>query len=79
MPPLADSLPGWIAVGEAAGDLAGMLTYAAERCDRRFDDFLSGILAWLEPVLMLVIGAFVLLITLAVMLPIFSLTDAVLR
>jgi len=33
----------------------------------------------LEPLLLLLIGAFVLLITLAVMLPVFSLTDAVLR
>lgn len=79
MPPLADTLPGWIAVGEASGDLAGMLEHAAERCDRRFDNFIAKTLALLEPLLLLVIGAFVLLITLAVMLPVFSLTDAVLR
>ena len=79
MPPLADTLPGWIAVGEAGGDLSGMLEHAAERCDRRFEHFLSKALALIEPLLLLVIGAFVLLITLAVMLPVFSLTDAVLR
>jgi general secretion pathway protein F len=79
IPPFADTLPGWIAVGEASGDLSGMLEHAAERCDRRFENFLSKTLALIEPLLLLVIGAFVLLVTLAVMLPVFSLTDAVLR
>ncbi len=79
MPPLEDSLPGWIAVGEAGGDLAGMLEHAAERCDRRFDHFLSKTLTLMEPLLLLLVGAFVLLVTLAVILPIFTLTDAVLR
>lgn len=79
MPPLADALPGWIGVGEAGGDLARLLEHAADRCDRQFEHFLSKTLALLEPLLLLLIGAFVLLITLAVMLPVFSLTDAVLR
>ncbi len=79
MPPLADALPGWIGVGEAGGDLARLLEHAADRCDRRFEHFLAKTLALLEPLLLLIIGAFVLLITLAVMLPVFSLTDAVLR
>jgi len=79
MPPLADALPGWIAVGEAGGDLARLLEHAADRCDRRFEHVLARTLALLEPLLLLIIGAFVLLITLAVMLPVFSLTDAVLR
>lgn len=79
MPPLADALPGWIGVGEAGGDLAGLLDHAADRCDRRFEHFLAKALALLEPLLLVIIGAFVLLITLAVMLPVFSLTDAVLR
>lgn len=77
--PLADTLPGWIAVGEAGGDLAGMLEHAATRCNRRFDDFLAKAIALLEPLLLLVMGGFVLMITLAVLLPVFSMTDAVLR
>jgi len=79
MPPLADALPGWIGVGEAGGDLAGLLEHAADRCDRHFEHFLAKSLALLEPLLLLIIGAFVLLITLSIMLPVFSLTDAVLR
>lgn len=77
--PLAETLGGWVAVGEAGGDLAGMLEHAASRCDRQFDHQLARFLALLEPMLLLLVGGFVLLITLAVLLPIFSLTDAVLR
>ncbi len=79
IPPLAEILSGWVAVGEAGGDLAGMLDHAATRCDRQFDHHLSRFLTLLEPTLLLLIGGFVLLITLAVLLPVFSLTDAVLR
>ncbi len=79
IPPLAEILTGWIAVGEAGGDLAGMLDHAGRRCDRQFDHHLARLLALLEPLLLLLIGGFVLLITLAVLLPVFSLTDAVLR
>ncbi len=79
IPPLAESLSGWIAVGEAGGDLAAMLEHAALRCDRQLDHQLTRFLALLEPVLLLLVGGFVLIITLAVLLPVFSLTDAVLR
>lgn len=79
IPPLAETLSGWVAVGEAGGDLAGMLDHAARRCDRQFDHQLARLLALMEPLLLLLVGGFVLLITLAVLLPIFSLTDAVLR
>ncbi len=79
MPPLADSLPGWLAVGEAGGDLPRLLDHAADRCDVRFETTLSRGLTLLEPLLLLIVGAFVLLITLAVMLPVFSLSDAILR
>jgi len=79
IPALADALGGWVAVGEAGGDLAGMLVHAASRCERQFDHQLSRLLALVEPLLLLLVGGFVLLVTLAVLLPIFSLTDAVLR
>jgi len=79
MPPLAESLPGWLAVGEAGGDLARLLDHAADRCDVRFENTLSRGLTLLEPLLLMIVGAFVLLVTLAVMLPVFSLSDAILR
>ena len=77
IPPLAELLPGWIAVGEAGGSLAMMLDRAAERCQVHFERFLSRLLVLLEPALLLIIGGFVLLITLSVMLPMFSLSSAI--
>ncbi|MBT3193075.1 MAG: type II secretion system F family protein [Verrucomicrobia bacterium] len=77
--PLADLLPGWVEVGEASGSLADLLDRAAERCQAHWDRFLARSLALLEPVLLLVVGGFVLLITLAVMLPMFSLSSAIAR
>jgi len=79
IPPLADTLTGWIGVGEASGELPKLLDHAADRCDRRFESLLARTLALLEPLLLLLIGGFVLLITLAVLLPGFSLTDTILR
>jgi len=74
IPPLAHSLPGWIQVGEASGGLSRLLENAGRRYQDGWDRFVSRGLAFLEPVLILLIGGFVLLITLAVLLPIISLT-----
>ena len=75
--PLAASLPGWIKVGEAGGSLADLLEKAATREENRWTRFVERSLKILEPALILLIGGLVLLITLAVLLPIFSLTQAV--
>jgi len=77
MPPLADTLPGWIQVGEASGGLARLLESAGERYQVRWDRYISRALSFLEPVLILAIGSFVLLITLAVLLPVLSLTQGI--
>jgi general secretion pathway protein F len=77
IPPLGELLSGWIEVGEAGGNLAAMLDRAAERCQVHFDRFLNRLLVLLEPALLLFIGGFVLLITLSVMLPMFSLSSAI--
>jgi general secretion pathway protein F len=73
--PLADSLPGWMQIGEESGNLADLMEHAGTRFAERWERFLSRSLALLEPALMLAIGAFVLLITLAVLLPVISLTQ----
>ncbi len=75
--PLADQLPGWIEVGEASGSLDTLLDRAATRCQVRFDRYLDKLLVFLEPILLLFIGGFVLLIVLSVMLPMFSLSNAI--
>lgn len=75
--PLAENLPSWIQVGEATGELPQMFKSASERYSRKWDKYISRLLNLLEPVLILTIGAFVLLIVLAVLLPILSLTKSI--
>ena len=76
-PPLDVSLPGWIRVGETAGALPRLLEGSAKRLNNEWNRFLQRCLALLEPVLILLIGSFVLIVTLAVLLPVISLTQVV--
>jgi len=77
IPPLAESLPGWIRIGEASGGMAKLLDSAGQRYQVRWDRFISRCLSVLEPVLIVVIGGFVLLVTLSVLLPVLQLSQAV--
>ncbi|MGQ9663006.1 MAG: type II secretion system F family protein [Kiritimatiellia bacterium] len=77
--PLAEGLPGWIETGEASGGLAELLERAAERYQARWERFLQRSLALLEPLLILLTGGFVLVITLAVLLPILTLSRSLVR
>ncbi len=77
IPPLAGQLPGWIEVGEASGSLDTLLDRAATRCQVNFDRYLNKLLVLIEPMLLLFIGGFVLLIVLSVMLPMFSLSNTI--
>jgi general secretion pathway protein F len=74
VPPLAGSLPGWIEAGEASGALERMLECAGARYGRQWESYISRCLGLFEPLLILAIGLFVLLITLSVLLPILSLS-----
>jgi general secretion pathway protein F len=77
VPPLARSMPGWVQTGEASGSLDRLLDSAGKRCQAQWDRFVTRSLSLLEPVLILVIGGFVLLVTISVLLPILSLTKGV--
>ncbi|MBN2300985.1 MAG: type II secretion system F family protein [Lentisphaerae bacterium] len=77
IPPLAASLPGWIRVGEASGGLSNLLARAGKRYEEQWNGFVERGLNVLEPILILIIGGFVLLITLAVLLPVMSLSQAI--
>ena len=72
-PVLAGALTGWMAAGEAAGDVAGMLDQAALRLRAQWQQQLSRLLAVIEPTLIVTVGVFVLVVALAVLLPILSL------
>lgn len=74
IPPFG-SLFGWVQVGEASGVLARMLDSAADRLQQQWDRFLTRRMNMLEPVLILIIGVFVLLVVLAVLLPILTLNQ----
>jgi len=77
VPPLAESLPGWLEIGEASGGLEPLLVSAGQRYQERWDRYVSRCLALLEPLLILTIGGFVLLVTLSVLLPVINLSSRI--
>lgn len=66
-----------LANGEASGQLAMMLERAATIQDKEVDTLIGSVLSLMEPVIILIMGGVVLMIVLAVLLPIFSLTQGV--
>lgn len=75
VPPLGGLLASWIQAGEASGSLDTLLHTAAERMQYQWSQFLNRALNMIGPVLILMVGAFVLLIALAILLPILSLSQ----
>jgi len=73
-PPLVVHL---IASGESSGQLADMLERAAGNQERELETLISTMLGIMEPLLILVMGAIVLMIVLAILLPIFDLNQLV--
>lgn len=66
-----------IAVGEKSGELEAMLSKAADAYDNEVSSSVAAITSILEPVMILVGGAVVLFIVLAILLPIFELNELV--
>lgn len=73
-PPMMISM---IASGEMSGSLSTMLERVAESQQREFDSIVATILGIFEPVMLLVMGAAVLLIVIAILQPIFSLNQLI--
>jgi general secretion pathway protein F len=73
-PPLVVHL---IASGEASGRLDAMLQRAAEAQARELENWVKALTALLEPVLILVMGAIVLFIVIAILLPIFEMNQLI--
>lgn len=71
--PLRRTLGPWIEAGEQSGDLPGMLDVAAARCEEVWNRRLARALALLEPALILVLGAMVFVLAMAILLPILAL------
>jgi general secretion pathway protein F len=66
-----------IASGEASGKLEEMLERAAINQEREIETLVSAVMGLFEPILILVMGAVVLIIVLAILLPIFNLNQLV--
>lgn len=75
--PLAETLPEWIKIGEAGGGLARLLSDAGEKYRYRWEKFVNRSLSVFEMALIFAVGAFVLIIVLSILLPIFSLTRVI--
>jgi general secretion pathway protein F len=73
-PPMAVQL---IASGEASGRLDTMLERAAIQQERETDTLIAALLGIFEPLLILTMGAIVLVIVLAILLPIFDLNQII--
>jgi len=66
-----------VAVGEKSGELEEMLSRAADAYDNEVEASVAAMTSILEPVMILIMGAIVLFIVLAILLPIFALNDIV--
>ena len=66
-----------ISSGETSGDLETMLDRAATNQEREMDSILGAFVGLLGPLMILVMGGFVLLIVLAMLLPIFQLNELI--
>ncbi|MGA9163874.1 MAG: type II secretion system F family protein, partial [Thiobacillus sp.] len=66
-----------IASGEASGRLVHMLERAAAQQSREMESRVMGLTSLLEPLLIVVMGAVVLVIVLAILLPIFEMNQLV--
>ncbi len=64
-----------IASGENSGELEQMLDRAADNQETQFDNLVSVMMDMIGPIMILIMGAFVFTIVLAIMLPVFELSD----
>jgi len=64
-----------IGSGEASGELDRMLEKAADNQDRQFEHFINTLTSLIGPVMILVMGGFVLTIVMAILLPIFRMNQ----
>jgi len=66
-----------VSSGESSGDLEDMLERAATNQERELQTTIAMLMGLMEPLLILTMGAVVLLIVLAILLPIFDLNQLV--
>ena len=65
-----------VGIGEETGDLQGMLVKTADYYDDEVEDATAKLLSLMEPVIMLFLAVFVVIIVLAIFLPMLNMTKA---
>ncbi len=73
-PPLVTHM---IAIGEQTGELEAMLGKIADAYDLQLENLINGLTALLEPILIVIMGAVVGLVAVAILLPMLNLTSVV--
>lgn len=76
IPPLSATLPGWIHAGEASGNLEGLLMNVSDRYQQRWERLIARLMELLVPVIVIVLGLFILMVSIAILLPITSINQA---
>ncbi len=66
-----------VKVGEQTGTLAAMLGKASKRYEREIDTTVKSLSSLLEPIVIIVIGAIVGVIVLAIMMPFFNMVQVI--
>jgi general secretion pathway protein F len=66
-----------VSTGEAGGRLEEMLTRSATGQEREIDGLIAALLGILQPLLIVIMGAVVLTIVLAILLPIFEINNLI--
>lgn len=74
-PILGETVTPWYRAGEAAGDLPGLLEQAARRYQLQWERFIQRLGRLLEPLLIVLVGGFVLLVALGLLQPLLSLNQ----
>ncbi|HMO50006.1 MAG TPA: type II secretion system F family protein [Kiritimatiellia bacterium] len=74
-PVIGPALGAWVRAGEAAGDLPGMFQHAADRFRQLWSHYLQRATTLIEPLLIVLVAVFVLVVALAILLPILSLNQ----
>ena len=73
--PLNLSLPAWVQAGEAGGNLDILLDHAADRNQQQWERLMTRSMTMIEPLLIIIVGVFVLLIAMAILLPILTMNQ----
>ncbi len=77
LPVLSESVSGWFEMGAASGRIPEMMAMAADKLKMSWELSIDRILRIIEPLMLVVVGAIVFILALAVLLPILTLNQSI--